>query len=350
MPTTFFQSTYPNFNAGSKVGPFVLRGTNPANPQTPVFLGVTNPTFNSVECIKFSTVSTYNYETVISDNAFTLYHFESSTNNTCQLLTQGIKAIGDIRINTLPVDGDTIIVNSGSVGKTYRFKTVLAAVNDVKIGATIIATASNLAKAIMLSGVAGIDYSNGTTIHPFFTAVAYGEVIVLTDKVGCLRINGYTLTASNGTRFSTRTPSGGVDGTLLAETNGTTITQFKDVKVFSFNKFNSSNVSEKISNYNLFPFFTIDSQVIEVPQAHGMMHIYAEITNVDLYGFWVVYGSLDGITWDIYTETYDDYLYFPIRYDLTNYLYYKIRITLTTPPFYTDPMYPRLVNFGITTI
>jgi len=268
VPTTYLQSRLPSFNAGSKVGPFVLRGTNPANPQTAVYLGV-RTSASPFYTYKHEITSTYNSEILLLGSAVTIYHFQTTSTNTCQLLTQGIKAIGDIRINVLPVDGDTIIINCGSVGKTYRFKNTLAAVNDVKIGATIIATASNLAKAIMVSSIAfpPTEYYNGTTVHPIFTAVAYGAVVVLIDKIGCLRVNEYTLTASNETRFSTRTPSGGADGILLAETNGTTITEFRDTETYKVNRKNYTDVA---TNYNYAPNFSLELKA-DIPQTKSIL-------------------------------------------------------------------------------
>lgn len=325
MPTTYLQSRLPSFNTGSKVGQLVLRGTNPTNPQTAVYLGVySNSSFFTS---KQQTTSTYNFEILVGYSGYTTYHFQTTGTNACQLLTVGIKAIGDIRIDVLPVDGDTIVVNSGSVGKTYRFKNTLAAVNDVKIGATIIATALSLASAIMLNGTAGTDYYATTTIHPIFTAVAYGAVVVLTDKIGCLRANGYTLTASSGARFSTRTPSGGVDGILLAETNGTTITEFRDTETYMPKKANSDTVLVA-SDYNYAPNFYLELRA-EIPQTKSILVFGPEVDG--LFGDVIIDYSYDNVNWFNYSVITNDFHY-KVVVDISYVNYIKITFIFEYDP------------------
>jgi len=64
----------------------------------------------------------------------------------------GTAATGDVRTDVNPTDGDTLTIG----GKVYRFKNTLAAINDVKIGATATDTTLSLKKAINLDGVAGV--------------------------------------------------------------------------------------------------------------------------------------------------------------------------------------------------
>jgi len=334
VPTTYLQSRLPSFNAGSKDGLLVLRGTNPANPQNAVYLGIRGLT-GGFYSLKQQTTSTYNLELLVGAAGFTTYHFKTEGANTCQLLTQGTKAIGDIRIDVLPVDGDTIIINSGSVGKTYRFKNTLAAVNDVKIGATISATVLSLRKAIMLNGAVGTDYFSGTTIHPIFTAAEYGEVLVIADKIGCLRANGYTLTASNGTRFSTRTPSGGADGILLAETNGTTITEFRDTETYMPKKRNSDSTSVA-SDYNYAPNFSLELKA-EVPQTKRILIFGPEADG--LFGDVVIDYSYDNVNWVNITNSASDTFYKSIiDVSYVNYIRITFRFEYDPPEEDTYPL------------
>jgi hypothetical protein len=122
----------------------------------------------------------------------------------------GVAATGDIRVDTNPADGATLTLG----GKTYRFKSTLAAINDVQIGATAADTALALKKAINLDGVAGTDYYTGTTANVIFSATVATTVITITDRIPCIRQSAYTITES-ATNFAIRIPIGGADGILL---------------------------------------------------------------------------------------------------------------------------------------
>lgn len=72
-------------------------------------------------------------------------------------------AVGDIVSDgTAPADGSTVTV--GSI--TYRFKTVIAQINDVFINTTAANALINLGRAINGTGTPGTDYFTGTVAHP----------------------------------------------------------------------------------------------------------------------------------------------------------------------------------------
>lgn len=121
-------------------------------------------------------------------------------------------ATGTISFGGTGADNDTITI--GDV--TYKLVTTPSAAFDVKLGATAADTASNLAKAINLSGVAGTDYGTGTTVHPGVTATASTSTVTVTAKVGGLGGNSIALakTGSNIT-VSGATLSGGAGNLVL---------------------------------------------------------------------------------------------------------------------------------------
>jgi hypothetical protein len=69
---------------------------------------------------------------------------------------------------TQPSDGDTVTIGT----TVYTFKTILGAAYDVKIGATIYATLTNLKAAINADGTPGVNYGAGTAANPV-ALVAY---------------------------------------------------------------------------------------------------------------------------------------------------------------------------------
>ena len=151
----------------------------------------------------------------------------SSQAGTVTAYGPGTAASGDIRVDVNPSDGDTLTLG----GKVYRFKNTLAAINDVKIGATATDTALSLKKAINLDGVAGTDYYTGTTANAIYSSTVATTVITLTDRIPCERQVAQTITES-ASNFAIRLPIGGVDGTLLF-TLAAGITSAADVLTFS---------------------------------------------------------------------------------------------------------------------
>ncbi|SHN77163.1 phage tail protein [Desulfitobacterium chlororespirans] len=66
-----------------------------------------------------------------------------------------------VTLSDNPGNGDTLTI--GDI--TYIFKTVISAAYDVAIGPDLGTTVSNLTKAIMLSGTAGVNYGTGTLMN-----------------------------------------------------------------------------------------------------------------------------------------------------------------------------------------
>tara|TARA_R110000868_G_scaffold59271_3_gene181968 strand:+ start:8609 stop:9583 length:975 start_codon:yes stop_codon:yes gene_type:complete len=122
----------------------------------------------------------------------------------------GTAASGDIRTDTNPTDADTLTIG----GIVYRFKTTMAAINDVQLGSTATDTTLAIKKAINLDGIAGTDYFTGTAANPIYSATVATTVITLTDRIPCERRVDQTITES-ASNFAIRLPIGGVDGTLL---------------------------------------------------------------------------------------------------------------------------------------
>jgi hypothetical protein len=86
------------------------------------------------------------------------------------LTTDGAKASGLITIATQPTNGQTIVVN----GKTVTFKTVVAGLLDVLIGATTAATAANLAAVLNASLDVALSVADFSVAGSVVTAT-YGE-------------------------------------------------------------------------------------------------------------------------------------------------------------------------------
>ncbi len=94
----------------------------------------------------------------------------------------GVAAQGTLTIDTKPIAGDTMTVDT----KVYTFKdTITAADGDVFIGATLATAQANIVAAFNLTGVAGTDYGSGMTYHPTVSIAAFAaDDAVLTAKTG----------------------------------------------------------------------------------------------------------------------------------------------------------------------
>jgi len=160
--------------------------------------------------------SASNVEDVASDSLSAIYQVVTSSAavGTITGHATGIAAVGDARVDVNPSDGDTLTIGLAGVALVYRFKNTLAAANDVKIGATIQDTASNLSAAINLGAGSGTSYHGGTAQNPFLSATVSVAVVELTDRIACSRQLDWVLTES-ASNFSKRLPIGGVDGLLL---------------------------------------------------------------------------------------------------------------------------------------
>jgi hypothetical protein len=124
--------------------------------------------------------------------------------------TGGTAATGTITIATLPTTGDTITVN----GKTITFKTTAAAADEVTIGATPAATATNLAAVLNASTDAKIAAAQYVAAAAVVT-VTYGNSISDGSGKG---VEGNSFTLATGTAgvkvtVSGATLSGGAEPT-----------------------------------------------------------------------------------------------------------------------------------------
>lgn len=88
-------------------------------------------------------------------------------------------ATGTLTFSGLGTDGDTITVGT----RTYTLRTVLAAPNEVLIGASASETATNFDSAMRAGLGNGVTYSTGTTVHLDVDAVVAGAVVTLNAKV-----------------------------------------------------------------------------------------------------------------------------------------------------------------------
>ena len=125
----------------------------------------------------------------------------------------GTAAIGDIRADTNPSDGDWIRIGITTNYIQYRFKNTLAAAGDVLIGATRHDTAANLSAAINLGAGAGTAYHVSTPAG-LVTSAIDADVLTITDKLACDRQEAWVLTES-ASNFSKRVPQGGIDGSTV---------------------------------------------------------------------------------------------------------------------------------------
>ncbi len=131
---------------------------------------------------------------------------------------QGTKATGDLRVDTLPANNDTLRIGLTGFQQTYTFKSSLTgSANEIKIAASLAAQATNIFEAINAGSGAGTDYGTGTTANAFVVAsTPVASVIPLTDKKAVSRLLAWAIDQSVGTTIAIRTMVGGVTGTLLA--------------------------------------------------------------------------------------------------------------------------------------
>lgn len=128
----------------------------------------------------------------------------------------GTKATGTVTFADVGDPNDTVVIG----GQTYTLKTVLAGANDVLIGGTLAATASNLNAAINAGVGAGTVYGNGTVANASVSSTVAAGVVTLTALAAGTAGNAITLTKT-GTDItvSGATLSGGASsgGTPFAE-------------------------------------------------------------------------------------------------------------------------------------
>jgi hypothetical protein len=105
--------------------------------------------------------------------------------------------------------------------------------NEVKIGATASATATNLNEAINAESNAGIDYSQGTAANAFVSATVLTAVVTLTDRIAVARQLAWSLSQGTGSTISIRTLIGGATGDLLAAIAAGTTQIFNSISLSS---------------------------------------------------------------------------------------------------------------------
>ena len=123
---------------------------------------------------------------------------------------EGIAAIGDIRVDSIPVENDTLSVGFvGAYTTVYTFKAAPASPNEIQIGSDLEDQANEI--FLTMTGADGRSVQN-----PYVDSSLQGTVVTITDRIPCSRYLAWAVqeTASN---FSIRQPIGGSAGSLLAQ-------------------------------------------------------------------------------------------------------------------------------------
>jgi len=142
-------------------------------------------------------------------------------------VTTPVAAVGataTVRLNGQPANNDTVVVD----GTTYTFKTALSSgptvANEVLIGGTTAASATNLSQAIDGTGTLGTNVSAGTPADTHATSTVSGTTLTLTAITAGTAGNAYTLTATGAnTSVSGATFSGGAAATSVVTTETNTL-------------------------------------------------------------------------------------------------------------------------------
>lgn len=113
-------------------------------------------------------------------------------------------------------DGNTVKFVNGPVEVTYRFKTVIAQINDVLIGVNIDASVLNLARVLGNTGTSGTDwYAGSTHITDFTYNSAVAGQITITDKIRCHRTFTAVFTGATPKPLEMFAQVVGIDGLLI---------------------------------------------------------------------------------------------------------------------------------------
>ncbi len=124
-----------------------------------------------------------------------------------------IAAAGSIAFAGNPADGDTVTVGE----TTYKFKTDMAAANDIKLGSSQSDSIATLVKVINGTGASGTDYYAGTTTpNASASASASGAEATITAKTAGTAGNSVALAATGSVMsVSGSTLEGGALSTVL---------------------------------------------------------------------------------------------------------------------------------------
>lgn len=134
-----------------------------------------------------------------------------------QAIIVNLKTSAGVKASTVLTSSNTNVTNGKKVvigGTTYTFKDTLAAVGDVKKGASADATLLSLAKTINGTGTAGTDMFAGTPAHTQVdsTAAVASHTITLTAKSVGTAGNAFASTTDETTlSFTGATFAGGED-------------------------------------------------------------------------------------------------------------------------------------------
>lgn len=124
-----------------------------------------------------------------------------------------IAAAGSITFAGNPADGDTVTVGE----TTYKFKTDMAAANDIKLGSSQSDSIATLVKVINGTGASGTDYYAGTTTpNASAAASASGAEVTITAKTAGTAGNSVALAATGSVMTASgSTLEGGALSTVL---------------------------------------------------------------------------------------------------------------------------------------
>ncbi len=191
--------------------PVVLRSTSSADTMSATVYG-------TVSAVPDSSAKTLTgkieVQTTDSFTAITQAILASAPAGTVTAFASGTASIGDIRVDVIPTDGDTLTLGLTGSTQAYRWKNTLASAYDVKIGATEADCAANLKAALNADGTPGTEYYTGTPANPYLSAAVSTAVVTVTDRIACDRQLEWSFTES-AANFSKRIPTGGIDGRAL---------------------------------------------------------------------------------------------------------------------------------------
>lgn len=124
-----------------------------------------------------------------------------------------IAAAGSIAFAGNPADGDTVTVGE----TTYKFKTDMAADDDIKLGSSQSDSIATLVKVINGTGASGTDYYAGTTTpNASAAASASGAEVTITAKTAGTAGNSVALAATGSVMTASgSTLEGGALSTVL---------------------------------------------------------------------------------------------------------------------------------------
>lgn len=134
---------------------------------------------------------------------------------------QGVAATGSLAFTANPTDGDTVTI----ANVTYRFKSTMAAANDVKLGAALANTLASLVKTVNGTGTAGTDNYTGTQdLAAILTASVSSSTVTLTANETGIEGNYIALASSDANAVATAF-AGGVNASQVNPTIACAFTQ-----------------------------------------------------------------------------------------------------------------------------